>query len=194
MTFLRTPETTEAAQALYDEDIEEMGFVMNSSLIWAYQPSAFDDLFTLLQGMTRLGALSVRERGILVAACASTLRDSYCSVAWGRKLSEAADSATSAGVLRGHDQGLTSAERALAEWARRIARDPNGTTAADVQALRDAGFSDTRIFAITVYVAGRIAFSAVNDALGARPDADFRAITPTDVLDAITYGRPFDDA
>ena len=47
------------------------------------------------------------------------------------------------------------------------ARDPNSTTAADVQSLRDAGFDDGQIFAISVFVALRIAFSIVNDALGA---------------------------
>ena len=38
-----------------------------------------------------------------------------------------------------------------------------------MQALRDAGFDDAQIFAITVFVAARLAFSTVNDALGARP-------------------------
>ena len=73
-------------------------------------------------------------------------------------------------MLRGDDSALDDDERVLARWARQIARDPNSTTAADVEALRAAGFDDAQILAITVYVALRIAFSSVNDALGAQPD------------------------
>jgi uncharacterized protein YciW len=78
----------------------------------------------------------------------------------------------------------------MAVWARKVARDPNHTSAADVQALQDAGFSDTEIFAITTLVAPRIAFSTVDDALGARPDADSRITAPQAVLDAVCFGRP----
>lgn len=46
------------------------------------------------------------------------------------------------GVLNGSDTGLTDQEKAMAGWARRVARDPNGTTPADIQALRDAGLTD----------------------------------------------------
>lgn len=48
--------------------------------------------------------------------------------------------------------------------------------------------------AITVFVALRIAFSTVNDALGASPDAALRSTAPKAVLDAVTFGRPIDDA
>jgi alkylhydroperoxidase family enzyme len=89
--------------------------------------------------------------------------------------------------------GLSTSERAMAGWARKVARDPNATSAADVQALRDAGFSDSQIFTITVFVALRLAFATVNDALGVLPDAALRATTPGAVLDAVTMGRPIED-
>jgi hypothetical protein len=71
-----------------------------------------------------------------------------------------------------------------------VARDPNATEARDVQPLRDAGYDDAQIFAITVFVALRLAFAIVNDALGARPDAELLATVPASVRDAVTYGRP----
>jgi hypothetical protein len=80
----------------------------------------------------------------------------------------------------------------MARWARRIARDPGRTSVADVAELRQAGFSDSDIFAMTAFVALRVAFSTVNDALGVRPDGEFRSEAPTAVLDAVTYGRPID--
>jgi len=63
----------------------------------------------------------------------------------------------------------------------------------DVQALRDAGHDDTEIFAITLFVALRIAFSTVNDALGARPDPQLAAGAPEEVRTAVSFGRPVSD-
>ncbi|CAN5783412.1 hypothetical protein BH18ACT7_BH18ACT7_24900 [soil metagenome] len=190
--FLDVPEHTSDAQQLFDDDLDEVGFVMNVSRRWAYQPATIAGLFDLIRTQIGVLDLDVRQRGIVIAACASTLGDSYCALAWGAKLAEAADEPTASGVLRGTDAGLSTPERAMAGWARAVARDPNATTAADVQALRDAGFGDEQIFAITVFVALRLAFSTVNDALGALPDAQFRTLVPAGVIDAITYGRPID--
>jgi hypothetical protein len=47
-----------------------------------------------------------------------------------------------------------------------------------------------QIFAITAFVALRLAFATVNDALGARPDAQLVAAVPAEVAVAVTYGRP----
>lgn len=191
--FLAIPDTGAAAQALFDEDVAEVGYVMNASRLWSYQAETFEGLFDLMRGTASLHGLDLRQRGILVTACASTLGDSYCSLSWGRKLAEASDAQTASAVLRGSDNGLNASEKELARWARQVARDPNRTSAADVQALRDAGFSDAQIFGITVFVAMRLAFSTVNDALGARPDAPLRSATPPAVLDAVTFGRPIDE-
>ncbi|QWZ06496.1 methyltransferase domain-containing protein [Nocardioides panacis] len=90
--------------------------------------------------------------------------------------------------------GIDASERALAGWARRVARDPNATTAEDVQVLRDAGFDDARILAVTAFVALRLAFSTVNDALGCRPDRAVVDGLPEPVSAAVTWGRPVEDA
>ena len=76
---------------------------------------------------------------------------------------------------------------------RQVVRDPNAATQADIDELRRAGFTDAAIFAITTFVALRIAFSTVNDALGARPDPELREIVPAEVQEAVTFGRPFAD-
>jgi len=189
MTFLAEPETTPRIQALYDADTATYGYVMNLNRAWAHQPDTHDGLFELLGAVAREGGLSMRQRGILVTACASTIGDSYCSLAWGGKLSKESDPALAAGVLSGSDEGLTDAERAMAAWARKVAADPNATTTADVDALRAAGFGDPTIFAITAFVALRLAFSTVNDALGAVPDDELRASVPAEVVDAVSWGR-----
>jgi uncharacterized peroxidase-related enzyme len=189
-SFLAAAPSSPGAARLFDDDVQGLGYVMNASKLWAHDPEALERLSAMLGHVVETGSLTFRQRGILVTACASALGDSYCSLAWGKKLSGAAGTDVAAGVLRGDDEALDDAERALARWARQLASDPNATTAHDVQTLRDAGFDDTRIFAISAFVALRIAFSTVNDALGAQPDRQLGVDVPEKVRDAVTFGRP----
>ena len=103
--FLEEPPISPQAQALYDEDVEESGYVWNVSQLWAYQPDTLKHLFELMSQAFKPSELGFRQRGILVTAAASTLGDSYCSLAWGGKLSGAADPALAAEVLRGTTRG-----------------------------------------------------------------------------------------
>lgn len=188
-SFLEEPPIGPQAQALYDEDVKDSGYVWNVSRLWAYQPDTVERLFELMSQAFKPSRLDFRQRGILVTAAASTLGDSYCSLAWGGKLSGASDPTLAAGVLNGTDTGLTDQEEAMASWARKIVKDPNTTTPADVQELRDAGLTDSQIFAITTFVALRLAFSTINDALGASPDPQLMESLPPEVTQSVTYGR-----
>jgi alkylhydroperoxidase family enzyme len=188
--FLGPAPPSDAAQRLFAEDVDEVGFVMNTSRVWAHLPGGHEDLFTLIGRMTDVAGLTFRQRGVLVSATASTLGDPHCSLAWGTRLAGEVGQGAAAGVLRGDDTGLTREDRALARWARRVARDPNGVSARDVDELREVGYEDAQILAITLYVGLRIAFSVVNDALGARPDPELRDGAPEPVRAEVTYGRP----
>jgi len=188
--FLGSPPTTPQAQALYDEDVAESGYVWNVSRLWGYQPETVNRLFELMSEAFKPSGLTFRQRGILVTAAASTLGDSYCSMAWGGKLADATSTDLAAGVLNGRDGKLSEQEKAMAEWARKIVKDPNATTTVDVQTLRDAALTDEQIFAITAFVALRVAFSTINDSLGAQPDAQLVENLPQEVVNAVTFGRP----
>ncbi len=188
--FLGPAAKTPAAQALHREDLEELGYVMNSTRLWSHLPAEVDALFELMGRAKSLASLTMRERGILVTAAASAMGDSYCSLAWGQKLAGVADETVARDVLTGTDAAITPAERALATWARRVTVEPNATTADDLAPLREAGYDDTQIAAITLFVALRVAFSTVNDALGARPDVGLVESVPPQVRDAVTWGRP----
>lgn len=74
-------------------------------------------------------------------------------------------------------------------WARQVVRDPNQTTEGQVESLRSAGLGDQTIFEATTFVAMRIAFSTVNDALGAPPDLQLAEDAPEAVRRAVTFGR-----
>jgi alkylhydroperoxidase family enzyme len=187
--FLAAPTHTPEIQRLFDDDLEGLGYVTNVSRLWAHLPPALQSLSDLMAETTHASSISFRQRAVLVTAAASALGDSYCSMAWGKKLAEAASPEVAAAVIEGGAGGLGGDDKALAQWARLIARDPNAITGEDVEALRKVGFHDGQIFAITAFVAFRLAFAAVNDALGAVPDIELRAAAPEPVRSAVAFGR-----
>jgi SAM-dependent methyltransferase/alkylhydroperoxidase family enzyme len=191
--FVAEPESSTEVERLYDEDIEEDGYVMNGTRMWAHQPELYDGLFEVMTLGSRRASLTTRQRGVLIAAMSSTLGDSYCALAWGKRLALKSTPEIVAGLLTGDDSGLTEAEQALAAWARHVVRDPNGTTADDLEPLRQVGYTDADLVAITAFVAIRMAFSTVNDALGQRPDAELGESVPPQVRQAVTWGRPIAD-
>ena len=191
--FLRDAADEEARKYL-EKEKEDMGYVMNLERAWAWRPDVAQAFGELRAQLSAGSALSLRERAVMVCAAAGALGDSYCSLAWGPKLAGMTSAATAAAILRGRGAAdLSPREDALRRWAEQVARDPNVIQAADVDALRAVGFTEREIFEATVFVAFRMAFSTVNDALGARPDAEMTAKAPVEVLEAVTYGRAPDE-
>jgi len=191
--FIDEPAPSPERQAFYEDDISDLGYVMNLTRAWAWVPAVDDGLFDLLDQAALAGDLSYRDKGILITAMASKMGDSYCSVAWGTRLAEATDPETAAAVIVGRpSSSLTDRDLALASWARKLAAAPNATTRSDVDDLRGVGLSDQQIMAVTVYVALRIAFSTVNNAIGAAPDQEGAEAAPPQVVSAIAFGRPTD--
>ena len=187
--FLQEATTTLESEALCSEDVEELGFVMNVTRLWSWQPTTVKEFFDLMGRATK-DRLSFRERGLIVLATASSIDDSYCSTAWAHKLTPTIGADVAAAVLHGDDTALTPTEQAMTSWIRRVMRNATTTTPDDIDELRRAGIDDDKIFAITFYAAMRMAFSTVNNALGAHPDRQFRTTTAPQVLAAIDYGRP----
>jgi len=192
--FLRLPPASESVIALYERDSAEDGYVANFTKLWSWRPDVMEAFMELRKQLASHSTLSDRERAVLVCATASSTGDAYCALAWGTKLAQQANPKTAAAILQMADaQGLTPRERSLMQWARQIVSDPNATTAGDVESLRKAGLSEAEIFDATVFIAFRLAFSTVNDSLGARPDSQLADAAPAEVRRAITYGRPIED-
>src|SRR5437868_141076 len=193
--LLSEPPTNEARSALYTRDITDDGYVSNLTRLWAWRPDVFEGFVKLRALLMENASLSFRERAILVCATAANAGDSYCALAWGSRLASETDPMTAAAVLQCKEvPEMTARDRALATWAGKVVRDPNAITADDIARLREAGINDEEIFNATVFVAFRLAFSTVNDALGARPDPLLASDAPTLVRDAVVYGRRPADA
>ena len=108
----------------------------------------------------------------------------------GSKLARLADAETAAQLIANEPApALSEREQALATWTRQLVEDPNATTGEDVTRLRAVGLGDKEIFEATTFVAFRLAFSTVNDALAAEPDMQLRDAAPGPTREAIRYGR-----
>jgi uncharacterized peroxidase-related enzyme len=194
--FLQKPPENPDAERLYQKDLDGDGYVMNLTRLWAWRPEVGEGFSQLRRLLTDSSSLSRRELAVIVTATAAAVGDAYCSLAWGETLAAESNGSTAAGVLHGDEPASLSArEAALARWSGKVARDPNGTRPADVERLRAAGLSEREIFEATAWAAFRLAFSTVNDALGAQPDRELVRAARPKVRAAVTYGRaPADEA
>jgi uncharacterized peroxidase-related enzyme len=191
LMFLHEPPASDAREAAYDDDREADGYVNNHTRLWCWRPDLRAAFAALRSGVMGSSALTDRDWAVLVTATASELQDSYCSLAWGVRLADLTDDETAAGVLAAEPaHALSEREAALVDWARKVVRDPNATERADVDQLRELGLGDREIFEATAFVAFRLAFSTINDALGALPDKQLAETAPAPVRAAVDYGRP----
>ncbi len=189
MSFVGEAATDEHVERMYATDLRAQGYVANQTKVWAHSPESIAALSYALSMATDEAGLDVRQRALLVTTTAAAMGDAYCSLAFGYKLANAAGEDVAARALTGDDRGLGTVDRALVRWARKVVDDPNGTTSADVDELRAAGYDDAQVVAITIFIALRQAFSTVNDALGAEPDGELLERVPAEVRRLVTYGR-----
>jgi uncharacterized peroxidase-related enzyme len=189
--FLGEPPASDERDAAFDEDREADGYVNNVTRLWCWRPDLANAFVALRSDLMRSSALTDRDWAVLVTSTASELKDSYCSLAWGVRLAKLTDETTAAQILANDPAAeLSEREAALGEWARQLVRDPNATTKADVDRLRELGLADREIFEATAFIAFRLAFSTINDALGALPDKQLADKAPRPVQDVVDYGRP----
>jgi uncharacterized peroxidase-related enzyme len=188
--FLGEPPRSEARDAMYAEERESEGYVSNHTRLWSWRPDLDKGFFALRTSLMESSALSDREFAVLVTSTAAALGDSYCALAWGPRLAGLSDDETAAHVLAGEPTAaLSEREAALAAWARRVVGDPNATTSQDVAGLREVGLGDGEILEATAFIAFRLAFSTVNDALRAAPDRELAGEAPDAVRAAVNFGR-----
>ena len=188
--FLGEPPSTEEAEAAYHADRDSEGYVWNVTRLWCWRPDLYESFAALRASLMESSALTDRDWAVLVTATAAQLGDSYCSLAWGPRLAKVSDDETAAQVIAGAAAAeLSDRETALAAWARQLVRDPNATTDREIARLGEVGLGDREIFEATAFVAFRLAFSTVNDALGAAPDKQLADASPPAVRAAVDFGR-----
>lgn len=109
---------------MYAADVAEHGYVWDLTRVWAHQPEAKEQLMALFASTADAAGLTPRDKAVLVIAQAAAIGDSYCAIAWGKRLSDWAGPQTAVAALAADDEPFSEREQALADWARTVARSP----------------------------------------------------------------------
>lgn len=177
---------------MYAADESVMGYVPNYTKAFSLRP----ELYAAWAEMNRAikSNLDLRIYELATLAAATELRSSYCSLAHGQVLASRFFTAEQVVDIVGNrrDSVLSDTEKAVMDFAAKVARDAGSITAQDVDALRDLDFDDGDIFDIAAAAAARSFFTKLLEAVGTRPDREFRRLGE-EMLDALTVGRPLED-
>ena len=150
----------------YADDIALDGFVSSHTRVMAMNPEADAAFEALLSAI--VPALGVRLYELVTLAAAGALRSRHCLLQHGRKTLRAGvlDEDQLARVIVDYSTaGLSDAEEVAMAYAEKLCTRSAEMTDADSQALRDAGYSDLEIVAITMAAAARNFLSRTLQAL-----------------------------
>lgn len=192
MAFIELPADEELAEVCAS-DRERFGYVPNLSRAFALRPEAYA-AWKQLNGAIK-GAMDERRYELATLAAAGKLRSSYCSLAHGKVLADKFHSADEvAAIASGSEpECLDEADRAVMDFAAKVAADATSVTDADVDALRRLGLTHADVVDVVLAAAARCFFSTTLDALGVQPDAAYQALD-AQLREALTVGRPIEAA
>lgn len=192
--YLKTIEESAATgriAELYAAQKAQLGFVMSAMQCLTSR----DDLlpvYTEFANTMRGGfTLSPRDWRMITLIAAREVRSTYCSMVYGKQL--IADLGSKDMVLAVQrdfrNSGLPPRDVAMLAYAEKVARDASQVTQADIDALRQAGFTDANISDIALCAAFRCFIGRFFDAVGAGPEAAFLD-EDSAWTTALTVGRP----
>jgi alkylhydroperoxidase family enzyme len=134
--------------------------------------------------------MDLRRYELATLAAATALKSSYCSLAHGQVLAEKFHSPDEVAALVGTSPA-DPVDRAVMEFARKVALAADTITQADVDILRNLGLSDADVLDVSLAAAARCFFSKTLDATGTTPDPAYNNL-PENLRTALTVGRPID--
>jgi uncharacterized peroxidase-related enzyme len=154
ITWLSVPsedDVPEAVQELFDKPLEKLGFVPNVLRVMALRPdhllgwwAYYDELMRGESGLTK------EQREMIAVVVSAQNRCHYCVVSHSaalRKLTGDPDLADQLATNYRYAP-VTSAERAMLDYAVKVTGESSACTEEDVEALRDAGWTDEDILDI----------------------------------------------
>ena len=165
------------------------GFLPNYAAAFASRPDiaqAWDTLNAAVRG-----GMDRRRFELATIAAARTLRSTYCTAAHSKFLRDICGDEDTVRALAADPTGATLEphDRAVYDFAAKVAGDAASIEQADIDRLRAAGLSDAEIADVVYAVAARSFFTRVLDGLGAQLDAQTAAAFPPDVRESFLVGR-----
>ena len=155
---------------------EKSGFVPNVFLAFARRPEEFRAFFAFHNTlMEKSDGLSKAEREMIVVATSATNHCLYCVVAHGAILRIRTKNPLIADQLATNPAkaDLTDRERAIVEFALRVAGDSASITDDDIQAMRNRGFTDDEIWDIGAITSLFALSNRYANFIGIRPNDEF---------------------
>jgi len=180
--------------AYYEQQKAAWGFLPNYAAAFSTRPEvalAWGGLNKAVRdGMDR------RRFEIATIGAARALRSTYCTAAHSKFLRDACDDETTMLAIAEDTSGATLGEqdRAVYEFAAKVAVDASSIQQDDVDGLRELGLNDTDIADIVYAAAARSFFTAVLDGLGAQLDVQTAETFAPDILASMVVGRPVAEA
>ena len=182
LTWLRVPGESELPPevlALWQAPLEKLGFVPNVLRLYALRPShllAWNDHYEEL--MKGESGLTKAEREMIAVVVSVANRCAYCIAAHAAALRKLTKDPALADAIEA-DYRTAPVEprvRAMLDYAVKLTREPGEMTEADVQALRDAGWTDEDVLDIAE-VTGMFNFSnRLASGLGWAPNPEYETL------------------
>ena len=123
MTFIQTTSPSHAqgeVRTMYTRQQERFGYVPNYAKVFSHRPDVMDHWVNLLSGIRH--HVDRRRFELVTLAAALALRNSYCSLAHGKALTEYfSDDEIQALVGDADSSPLSKAEAAMMNFARKVA-------------------------------------------------------------------------
>ena len=147
-------EVPEDVRERIETESEEAGFTPNVFPAFAYRPSHFRAFFAYHDALTDETPLEREEVEMLVVTVSGVNDCLYCVVAHGALLRIFADAPTLADQLATNHRtaDLSAAHREMLDFAVKLTETPGRVGDADVDRLRDAGFSREEVWDIASVV------------------------------------------
>ncbi len=138
------------------EETEEAGFTPNVFSAFAYKPSHFRAFFEFHDALVEDTALEREEIEMIVVAVSGVNHCYYCNVAHGALVRIYADDPTLADQLVANYRtaDINETHRTMLDVAVKLTERPDAIEPADLEKLREAGFSEEAIWdigAVTAY-------------------------------------------
>lgn len=194
ITAVPEDEATGELAAYYAKQRAAWGFLPNYVAAFSTRPdvaAAWNTMnATVRDGMDR------RRFEIATIAAARALRSTYCTAAHSTFLRDTCGDEKTMLAIAGEPNGagLDGVDRAVYEFATKVASDAASVEQNDVDTLRAAGLSDADIADVVFAVAARSFFTRALDGLGAQLDVQTAATFTPEIRATMIVGRPAAEA
>jgi uncharacterized peroxidase-related enzyme len=174
----------------YQGQRKHWGFLPNYTAAFSTRPDIAAVWNTL--NSTIRESMPRRRFEIATIAAARTFRSTYCAAAHSSFLRDVCQDETTMNAIADEPTGATldAEDRAVYEFATKVACDVSSVEQGDIDTLRAVGLSDNEVADVVFAVAARAFFTTVLDGLGARLDDEIASTFTSEVLESLTVGRP----